>query len=366
MTYWISIRTWIVALWAIVGLSFAESEAWVVDSGAMNTRQQAVALRQEVLAVALEARVLRVARSESGWSWKVRADGLSELGAAREVGSMMAQQAGSADLFVLEGEVLRAIERIVPDGSLQVVVPVSPPPSEDAAEGVAERGDIDALLARVRRAHGAGTDLKERFETARAVHFRFQREVPQGEGKLVVWHDYYRRGTWIRLEVRVLEGEGKSSLTMVRPETGAWVRVGDEKAEKVTTGRALGAISAFSPADTLGRSLHFGQIAGNGTLKSRNGGTLEVSLDSRGKDDGRVTLRVEPVQHRIESLLWEVEEDALKWSYSDYRELEGGGVVPYAAALSKNGAAVERISVLALSLSEEADESLFDPVKAFE
>ena len=364
MTFWIPIRAWLIAVWAIVGFSFAESEAWVVDSGAMETRQQAVALRQEVLAVAPEARVLRVARSESGWSWKVRADGLSELGAAREVGSMMAQHAGSADLFVLEGEALRAIERIVPNGSLQVVVPVAPP--EDTTEDVVERRDVEALLARVRRAHGAGTDLKERFESADSVHFRFQREVPQGAGKLVVWHDYYRRGTWLRLEVRILEGEGKSSLTVVRPETGAWVRVGDEKDEKFTPGRALGAISTFSPVDTLGRSLHFGQITGDGELKSRSGGVLEVALDSIGKAEGHVTLRVEPVQHRIESLLWEVDEDALKWSYSDYRELEGGGVVPYATTLSKNGDAVERISVLALSISDQADASLFDPAKAFD
>gem|GEM_PF-4876755 len=351
---------------ALVGVAQADEQVWVVDSGAMSERQQAVTLRQEVLAVAPEARVLRVARSETGWSWKVRADGLVELGAAREVGSMMALHAGTADLFVQEGEALRAVEKIVPDGSLQVVVPVEADLSTAASSSVVEATEVEPLLARVRRAHGAGTDIEERLEEAKAVHFRYQREVPKGEANLVVWHDYYRLDTWRRLEVRVLEGEGVSSLTVVRPETGAWIKVGDAAPEKFTPGRSLEAVAAFSPGQALGRALHFGQIAGNGVVTRTPEGFLDLVLDANGSEAGRVTLRVEPAQHRIESLFWTVDSDTLHWAYSDYREIEGGGIVPYAATLSKNGEVVERISVLALDIKNGLSASLFDPSKAFD
>jgi hypothetical protein len=351
--------SWALLLFLYALAAPASAEAWVVDSGPLETRDLAADLKRSVLGFAPEARVLRVSRTENGWSWKVRADGLADLVAAREVASILAQKSGSAALYVVEDDALREVEQILVQGSLPTVVS-STVASTPEPEAVAV--DIEALLARVRRAHGGEPGLKELLEGAESVHFRFQREVPQGDGKLVVWHDYYRHKSWLRLEVRVLEGKGQSSLSVVRPETGAWVQVDEKTPEKLAPGRAMRALSAFAPSETMGRSVFFDQVRGVGAVSKTGSGELEVTLE---RSEGDVVLVIEPVLHRVQGLRWVLDGQESKWAYSDYREMDGGGLVPFSTARMQNGEVVERLSVLVLSISEKPDAALFDPQRAF-
>ncbi|MBN1334601.1 MAG: hypothetical protein JXB39_01420 [Deltaproteobacteria bacterium] len=385
----------LVALILLLFASPARAEDLYVETPGVARRADADNACEKIVAAGYTAQVVRRFRSGEGWEFVVRVEGLTERERALEIAGGIARITGwTTEVWVRAGREALPLQEVSPDqppdgGS--VAWGPSPQAASEGAEakspeaapaGGAEaatevvsgegapltdvvRGDPVAgveLLAAVTRAHGAGVKGTALLADGRPVHFRYERKIQNDAEALRVWHDLWRRDDDLRLEVRVMEGEGTDSLAVVRGDQGAWLQARGQ-VHPVEPGPTRHALRVFGPEVVLGGCLDFG------ALGAVEGVYLAASPDPRGhrhllvegfEGQDAVWLAVDASDHRVRELTIPLRGETVTWRYGDYREPGAGLVVPFEIEVLRDGVSRERITVLALDLPGQADDALFD------
>ncbi len=375
------------ALILLLLVPVASAEDLYVETPGVARRADADQACEKAVAGGYPAQVVRRFRAGKGWEFVIRVDGLSDRGKAQEVAGGIARTTGWAtEVWVRAGREVLPLLQVAPDQApdggwsptpVEEAAPAPPipmahppgaipaaPPDTGAVLADVQRGDPVAgaeLLAEVTRAHGAGVKGTILLADGRPLHFRFERRIQNEAETLRVWHDLWRRGRDARLEVKVVEGEGKDSLAVIRGDEGAWLRV-EGRVQPVEAAATREALAVFGPEVVLGDCLDFGALGG------LEGVYLAATPDPRGHRhllvevfDGQdaVWLAVDATDHRVRELTLPLEGETVTWRYGDYREPGAGLVVPFEVEVLRDDVLRERITVLVLDLPARVDDTLF-------
>jgi hypothetical protein len=314
--------------------------------------------------------VVRAFKKGRGWVFLVRVEDVEDRDSAASVAHRLAELTGSSVQVLLV-----AGRDVLPVEELAVAAPSDDEGDTgelrgDAAAGpvsdaVAARAEGGRLLAALVLAHGGGLasdDPVLGIEAWDPVHFRFERSVDLGDGAMRVWHDFARAGERIRLEVRVMEGEGRNSVTLVDGDQ-AWLWV-DGELHDVAAGPTREALGLFSPAVVLEQAVSFATWAPDLPARSVERASADEPMAwfelERERSD-RVLVGLDPADHRVRALVVEGDSAELSWSFGDYQEVRDGLVVPLRLESRFDGHAREHVTVRTLELPDELDASLFDP-----
>jgi len=365
-------------LWSLVSVpGRAYADEFFVETGGVKTRTEAQSLLDAAAAHGLSARVVRRFRRGEGWEFVVRVDGLVDRDAAKEVAASLSRYTGtSVGIYLSAGKDVLPLDEVAVGPA---AAPAPPAPTAQPAvldnpvtvaltPAVLPAGDPVVgmeLLAAVIRAHGGGASANTDLGSASSLHFRFERQVWVDEGLLRVWHDYSREGTATRLEIRILEGEGKDSTTLLRKGEGAWILV-DGKLLPQEVVPIEETLESFQPDRVLDKALDLARLGSGKTAvyvgsEDEDGRTLARLLVG-GSDGGAVlSLGIDQADHRVRDLTVSTSSGKIGWRYGDYHDLPGGPVVPYQIELTRDGTPKERISVLDLASPARAEAVLFSP-----
>jgi len=168
-------------------------------------------------------------------------------------------------------------------------------------------------------------------------------------------------GDDVRLELRILEGDGVDSTTVIRGEK-AWLLVGGENHE-VSAGPTREALALFEPAAVLEQAASFAAwstpmpvrvVERKGTDSVLKWISLERSAAAEA-----VLVGIDPTDGRARELTLVAGDVELSWTFADYQEVLGGLEVPLRLESSFDGELREQITVLALELPDSPDPTLF-------
>ncbi len=357
---------------ALLGLFLASAPAWAepytVETVGQSLRGEADAARALALAEGIEAEVVRSFRKGRGWVFLLRVEGIEDRASAAETAQRLAELTGrSVQVFLVAGRDVLPVEElaVAAVSDADSALPTEPGGEAQAqADERSARADGARLLTAMVLAHGGGGAADEPtpdLQHLDPVHFRFERSADIGSGSLRVWHDLFRAGDQLRLEVRILEGQGTDSITIVRGDE-AWLAVAGEVHE-VAAGPTREALSLFEPAVVLEQAVSFATWSADLEVRrvDRGGDELSwLSLDSETSAQA-VLVGVDPTDQRARELVMVADSVELCWSFADYQELIDGLVVPLRLESSFAGQLREKVTVRALELPESLDSSVFDP-----
>lgn len=360
------------AFLGVASPSTAQADEFYVETAGVHSRSEAQELLESALAHGISARVVRRFRKGQGWEYVVRVEGLVDRKAASEVGSLLSRYTGATvSTYLLAGKDVLPVDEVSvgPSGAQTHPAPESAPQEAgntlSAPKLQEQAGDPiqgAELLAEVLRAHG-GESASAFLEGVPSVHFRFERQVWADDSSLRVWHDYWLHQGSMRLEIRILEGEGKDSVTVLRKGEGAWIRV-DGNLSTPDSAAVVEALDTFHPSRVLGKALDLGRISPTSKalyVGKEEQGNRTLARLAVGKADESTTLvlGVDEADHRVREVVVSTATGDIGWRYSDYHEMEGGVVVPFLVELTREGTPKERISVLELSSGVRPDDAVF-------
>lgn len=375
----------VVSLWGLVAPA-AFGEELFVETAPVSDRATAAERQEKAAAFGLAARVVRRLEKGSGWQYVVRVDDLEQRDVAQRVALSLSEATGSTvSIYLRAGRDVLPLDEVAvgaatPSSTPRVVVapehatereadvesPVGTAASSEPVAADLPEGDPVAgatLLAAVVRAHGSSDrPAADQLDGAGRIHFRFERLVWSEEGNLRVWHDYWEDAGKVRLEVRILEGEGKDSVAVFLPKGGASVESGGQV--KVADEAILReAIECFRPSRVLGRALDLSGIdTERGALylgsQEQEGRQLAMLLLGDGDSESRVILGVDEADRRVRSLTIATDAGEIGWRFGDYHEV-AGVVVPYLVELTREGVSRERIAILELGTPTQVDATVF-------
>ena len=366
-------RPWRLPLALAGGLLLASSalaEPYIVETVGHTQRSEAEAARALALAEGLEAQGVRSFRKGRGWVFLVRIQDVQDRDTAAATAQRLADLTGkSVQVFLVAGKDTLPVEElaVAAAGSVEPPVPSATSSGDQAvADERTARAEGSRLLAAMVLAHGGGGAVDEpqpQLVALEPVHFRFERSADIGGESLRVWHDYWRVGDQLRLEVRILEGEGTDSVTIVRGEQ-AWLAVGGELHE-VASGPTREALALFDPAVVLERAAEFAtwssELRVRQVERSTGGSDLTwLALDSDGLAEA-VLVGIDSTDQRARELVMVADSAELCWTFADYQEVVDGLVVPLRLESSFDGQPREQVTVRTLELPEHPDASWFDP-----
>lgn len=356
---------------AAVGFIFVASLLWGREAAASEFTVELAPQRTREAAEARVAggsvqgaRVVRRYVRNTGWSYVVVVDGLSDLAAARAAAGRLASADVPATIYEKEGRDLK--EREI------VSAPAAEAGSkaEDDARGRRRRGADDGaekVLDAAVRAHGGRGGGLERLSEADSLRFVFDRRVPAGGAELLARNVYVRQGDAVRLEVTITEGQGEDSVTVVRQDGAAWVVVDGATTER-DAARVREVLGRFSPETVLAVPLGLPddvetaevwrnlRLVGLAVEDGGNRQILEPVEQARG---GMVSAAFDPTDHTLRRVTWSAEAGELIFRYDDYRRLDRHLVVPFRARVERDGALIEEVRVVELALDPPLDAGLF-------
>jgi hypothetical protein len=361
----------------------ADAQEIYVETAGVATREDALAALQRVQEAGFQAQIIRRFRRGEGWQYVLRTEALAGqdeaakaaegIGKAASLGATVFQRVGADALPLAVAQPASTTGPATPVGPVETSpqAPSAKEHPESANFTALGQGDPVAgreLLAAVVRAHGSGVDGSAVLSKAQTLHFRFERRVWPDDGEPVrVWNDYWRDHERIRMEVRVLEGKGKNSVTLV-DRSQAWLLV-DGKIQQQDAVGIGDALQVFTPERILNRALQLGKAAQAGGARllgteSLEGRTLARLVVDDGRDDGvSETFGIDDVDHRVREISMKADVGEVLWRYRDYHELDDGLVVPFQVDIWRQGELKEQIAILELSTSARADADLFTPAK---
>jgi len=359
--------------WPILGLLWLVSagvlaEPYTVETIGHDDRSEADAARSLAVAEGFDAQVVRSFRKGRGWVFQVRVEGIEDRELAAVTARRLAELTGASVqvLLVAGRDVLPVEELAVAAPSEQQAGPEAPsdPGAQAQADQQSARAEGARLLSALVLAHGGDGSNDERppgLETWDPVHFRFERAAAIGDTSMRVWHDYWRVGDDVRLELRVLEGDGADSTTVIRGEK-AWLLVGGERHE-VSAGPTREALTLFEPAAVLEQAASFAAWSTPMPVRvvERKSSDSELKWISLERSDAAeaVLVGIDPTDGRARELTLVAGDDELSWTFADYQEVLGGLEVPLRLESSFDGELREQITVLALELPDSPDPTLF-------
>ena len=341
------------SLWSASALA-----AYRVESGPSDSRSDATALL-DGLGSGVEGRVVRSFERGVGWTYRVVVDDIAELGAARAVASTLARDGRPGSVLESEGGESRLVE-VVPVGAPSAAAaPTRLAPSAAAAASAPSerRPDVDSVLRAAVRAHGGEDGGLVFLHDQPAVRFAFERTVTLDGVVLRTRNTFSRQGESLRLDVEILEGEGKDSVTVLSREGGAWVRA-DGVAVEREVARTREVLQRFSPEVMLAMPLGLPQDVDTGAswrglevqaAGADDAGSLVVG-PAEARDEGLSSANFDPRDHTLQRVVWQGGAGTVVFSYADYRKVERRLVVPFEARVTRDGQQVELVTVTEFSL----------------
>jgi hypothetical protein len=358
----------IVVLFALTFAPAAFAQPYHVETTVLETRSEADEACAKAVAAGMDARVVRSFRRGEGWVFTVRVEGVQQRDEAAKAAAQLSELSGaSVQVFATAGRDVLPVEELAvtvagdPIRSLGPAESVEGAPSGLAPDARAEGG---RLLAAAVAAHGGGRHQPAGpgLDSWDPVHFRFERSARLGDETVRVWHDYWRAGECVRLEVRILEGEGTDSTTLVCGDR-AQLLVGGELHEP-GAGPSAEALALFEPAEVLDQALGFARWEPDRDAWSVPALEGYESLDwfalEQQEAEAELLVALDGADRRVRQLLVRTEGVELRWSYADYQEIEGGLVLPLRFESQFDGQVRERVTVLALERPLEPDAALFE------
>lgn len=310
----------------------------VLETEAVSARTDAVALQQHAEGLGYSARVVRRYRQGAGWEFVVQVD-VPDEAPADEAATRLQEAAGVAV------EVLTGVERS------PVVAPVEAPP-------------VDEVLERAARAHGGG-DTASVLTAAESVRFRYHRVLDVEGEALSSTGTWLRRGTDLRLELRVQDGPGVSSVVVVVGDD-AWVATTEAAVER-DAGLARELVGRHGPNELLALAFALPQLlseaaADPATWRDGEATPSHVTLEQLGAD-GDVATRIwfDATTWWVQAL--EIRDDAgvSTVTLADWREVSAGLVVPFELERRRDDIRIDAVEVLELGLDAAVDSAFFAP-----
>ena len=356
-------------------VALAGAEVLFVETWGMDTRGDAQEMNAAAQAGGLRSRVVRRFRRGQGWEYVVRIDDADDRESARRQALALANATGvHTAVYVRAGRNVLPITEVAPGDD--VAGGVEPPEADprDEAEGHDTGLDLETaqgdpfkgqeLLAAAVRSHGGGMDTPAALASLPCVHFRFERILKYDDDMLRVWHDYWRDGEQERLEIRILEGQGKDSVAVVKAGEGAWVQV-DGETREADEGLLGEALRVFPPERVLERALSLGMLDADSEAilvgsQEEGGMLLDIILVPGANGSPSIYLGIDDADHRIRQVRIDDEAGELLWVFGDYHELKNHLVVPYTVDLWLDGQQREVLSVKILTFPENASQDLFE------
>lgn len=353
---------------ALLGLTLSWSAGagaaeFYVELPPQSTKAEA---ERQLAATGVEgARVARRYVRGVGWSYAVVVEGLSDLDRARATAGRLATAEQPATIYARDGREISEVETVASAAEAEQRVDSGP---ERRRRRGADDGAEDVLDAAV-RAHGGRSGGLERLSEAAAIRFVYERRVPADGGTLVAHNVFLRQADNARLEVRIKDGQGQDSVTVVRPDGKAWVVVGGAVTDR-DAARAREVLERFSPETVLAVPLGLPddvetaeawrnlRLSGTALEDGGNRKVLEPAEKGRG---GLVSAAFDANQHTLTRVTWSAEAGQLTFRYDDYRRLDKHLVVPFHARVERDGVLIEEVRIQELVLEAPVDAQLFAP-----
>jgi hypothetical protein len=360
---------WVLLLVVGVWVGTARAEGFYVQTGPLDTRAQARQVVDSAGELDGEPRIVRRFRDHHGWEYVVMIEGFEDQGAAHVVANRIAFEWGPVSLYRVDGKAANLVATISADSAAfhgAIVEAVEATPSDDSAP---RQRQGSAILRAALKAHGGRNGGLPRLARAATVEFSYVRRIPTEEDTLVSHHRFVRGALGSRLDVRIDEGQGVNSVTVLTSDS-AWVEVLGERPVVRDVARTREVLELFSPEAVLSVPLTVLWELDD------TGAWLGLQTFERREYDGRGVLVIEPTEHRESTGLvgagfWE-DEHTLAWitlmgdlgqvtfSFDGYQEVSGGLVIPFQARVERDGRLVEELLIERMSIESELDEALFD------
>ena len=320
--------------------------AAALETTPLDTRAQAIDVRDAALDAGHDARLVREYLPGQGWQYTVRLDGFDGATQAEEAATTLAESTGVT--LVVLGEV--------------APVPVEPPA---AAATVVEPGHPKAsvVLEQAVRAMGGRDGGAGTLAAAPGVRFVFERTVVHDGSELVAVHTFLRDPAASRLAI---DGDApvQPSITQIDAD-GTWLSVAGERTAQDGE-RTREVLSAFEPEQLMAFPLGFGQLVDSDpawaeleTVDVVGEGTDRVFVLQAGSDASGLEVRISEADWRVLEVLVRSDSGTSRHAFSDWRELDTGLVVPFAVEHTRDGQMVSRLQVRELALVDAHPEGSF-------
>lgn len=324
------------------------------------SREEAEALAAELGLP--EVRVYRRFLPGSGWSHTVEVGPLGDAQAAAGIAREL--EARGLEIWRSGPEAGSPGEEAGP--ALPRPAPLAEPPraveGREAAISVVRDRKAEAWLRGAARLH-QGTLDGAALEDARALDFRFVRELQGPQGSLRVRHSYAREGRARALEVEVLEGAGTSSRSIITPGNRAVLLAGGSATER-DPARLLEIVERFSPEGVLGHVLDLPVELREGSawrgLMLEEDTEVPVLRPQVERDHGVLHARFEGESGLLAELTLADEGGARTWLLEEWGETAAGVLLPHRVEVYDGETLLERVWVEALELGEAAPAGTFD------
>lgn len=241
---------------------------------------------------------------------------------------------------------------------------------EPAAEepAPAEFGASDALDRASEALGGPKAGLAALNAQPRLL-FRYERTVRADGVTITSRQEWMQQGADLRLRTEVTEGPGVSSLTLVVGDQ-AWVVAGD-RTEPRDVARTREVLSGWSPEQLLSYPLRFAELVATDpawqTLRLLGEEDCEVGRCWVLEGDsaaGSLRLVLDAKAGLPVELALGQGDTALRYSFSGWKRVDAGAMVPMEVQLSQGGQVLEVLRVLELSAPRALPADAFSPPQA--
>lgn len=320
------------------------------------------------------ARVVRRYAPSEGWRYLVHVDDIMDAASLKRVQARYPGAGVAVAIDVETGQEVSLSKAAPQTGPTPDAAPPkskwwsfgarsAKPAREPSAKPSGQAGSAGLLQAAV-AAHGGVDGGRAALVRADHIRFRYRRTLVRAGVAITAEHLWIRSGSDRRLDVRIIEGEGADSTSVVRGATEAWVQTGGQLTERPAA-KATELIDQFGPLEMMAYPLGFavdietaGAWRGLTVAPGQAGAVTELrpAVPTRGltavgllREGGQVAY-VEMTQPN----------GLFRFEYSDYRDLGGGVVLPYKTRLSRDGAVVEEMTVLDCDIAATVPTTTFD------
>lgn len=238
------------------------------------------------------------------------------------------------------------------------------------ADLVTDAPPLDALVGRISMSVGGPTGGMKKLDAAPAIELIFRRTVRDSHSsdEITADHRYVEIGDRFRADVRVVEGEGKDSATIV--DAGGWLIV-EGAAHDVEVEAAEAQLREFDPrrlwsvpfalAGEGRQILQAASLEVEGRAEGEGGREVLVMVGRDGEGLETSRLEVDAKTYRPTNVQFRSSSGEVEYRYGDYREIADGLVVPFDRQFLRNGKQVSRTRVVSLKLKVPQDQAqLFD------
>ena len=195
--------------------------------------------------------------------------------------------------------------------------------------------------------------------SAKGETFFFYRKLPQ-DGSFV-YHEFYKKGDAMRLDITIEKGGGVNSTTVLPDEGEAWIRT-DEKMVSRNAIRTKELLELFSAQNILSVPFHFSKDVNSDSewqelTQVKDGG--DVWILEANKTEGLISASF----HKNSWLLNHIElsdgSHILEYEFQDYREVTQVGILPFVIQIYDEEVISEEIRVKKYEISQGLSDKLF-------